>query len=253
MWLIQIGSATSVELVEVAVIVVMALVIISLGVRLTPLTSKPSRLIVALHLLLLVPMVLAISPVYTFVDGWLGGLSLANLLSHLLFATLGWMAARLISRPLNHSRQRPAVLGAWVLAVGLIGTTVTYLGMPVTTSSRGLDIYHTHPLFPVYWTFTYVTFLVPSLWLVPRLRRALMTVGFQSLRVPFAGMLTSFVMVWPVVVMYYVGSWWPATIPLRELCVVVAGCAMMFGFLTLPLSGKKAQVHRAGSHAPSRS
>ncbi|MBD2766246.1 hypothetical protein IEE91_13845 [Kocuria sp. cx-455] len=241
------------ELVEVAVIVVMVLVIISLGVRLTPLSSKPSRLIVALHLLLLVPMVLAISPVYLLVDGWLGGLSLANLLSHLLFVILGWMAARLISRPLNSSRQSSALLGAWVLAVGLIGTTVTYLVMPVTTSSRGLDTYHTHPLFPVYWTFTYVTFLVPSLWLVPRLRHALTITGFRSLRVPFAGMLTSFVMVWPVVAMYYVGSWWPEAIPLRELCVAVAGCAMMFGFLTLPLSGKKAQVHRTGSHAPSHS
>lgn len=239
------------ELVELAAIVVMALVIISLGVRLTPLTPRPSGLILTLHLLLMLTMVLALSPVYALVDGWLGGFNLTNLLNHLLFATIGWLTARLISRPLNFSKERPAQLGGWVLAVGLIGATVTYLGLPVTTSSRGLDIYNAHPLYPIYWTFTYVTFLVPSLWLVPRLRQALLIGGYRSLKVPFAAMLTSFVLVWPAVMMYYIGSWWPQTIPLRELFVALAGCAMMVGFLTLPLSRKKGKISRTGSYAPS--
>ena len=239
------------EVVEFAAIAVMALVIISLGIRLTPLTPRPSGLILALHLLLMLTMVLALSPVYTLVDGWLGGFSLTNLLNHLLFATVGWLTARLISRPLNFSKDRTAQLGGWVLVVGLIGTTVAYLGLPVTTTSRGLDTYNAYLLYPVYWTFTYLTFLVPSLWLVPRLRHALLLDGYRSLKLPFAAMLTSFVLVWPVVAMYYIGSWWPQTIPLRELFVALAGCAMMVGFLSLPLSGKKGQVGRARSYATS--
>lgn len=237
------------ELAEFVVLAVMALVIISLGVRLTPLTPRPSRLIVVIHLLLLPTMLLGLSPVYALVDRWLGGMSLANLLTHLLFATIGWVAARLIARPLSRRGEHPRRLGLWVQIVGLLGTTATYIAMPITTSSRGLDGYNGHPLYPVYWTFTYFTFLVPSLWLIPRLRQALIIGGYRPLRLAFAAMLTSFVMVWPVVVLYYLGSWWPSLIPLRELCVAVAGCAMMIGFLSLPLSGKKRQVARAHRHS----
>lgn len=239
------------ELVEIVNVVVMSVVFLSLGVRLTPLTPKPSGLIIAIHVVLIFTMIMGLSPVYNRVDAWLGGISLANVLTHSLFAGAAWMVSRLIGRSLKTPEEHPVWLRGWVLVAAILGIVTLYFSLDVEVTSRGLDHYNGVVFYPLYWTATYLPFLVSSVWLVPRLWKAIRTRGYRRVRIPYIALLTCYLSVWPTVTMYFLASWWPSIIPLREAFVIFSGVSIMLGFLTLPFSGKKGKVGRRRRHPTS--
>lgn len=146
----------------VALLVATVLVVFSAIRTPTAIRGRNRPLWIA-HILMIVCLVFAITPVYLFVDALLGNSNLANLLSHLLFGLIFYFGCQHvavgIARPdlatLIASKASKLALG--VLSIIMVST---FLGASLAGSSMGLNAYRGDWLVAAYKS---VSFIYPML------------------------------------------------------------------------------------------
>lgn len=153
----------------VALSLAVAFSVASIGRVASVINGRGSPRVLWAHLAMVLVLWLAVPPVYTFLDGILGGQNWANLISHLAFApVIYWGGANVAlaigAKPVAdhiHFTDRWVLLGCSVLII------VPFLIADVPSSSMGLDGYLNQPAVVLYKA---ASFIFPA-WVAIRLVR----------------------------------------------------------------------------------
>lgn len=166
------------------------------------------------HVLIVISLLLAVTPIYSVVDGALGNGNVANLLSHLLFGLVFCFGCQHVA--LGAGRPDLASLIAskksWLILGGLSGLIIwTFFLADVDTSSMGLNAFRGEWPVAAYKAFSFAYPMLCSLLLVGPLYReanSYVVPGIQRIAMWF--LCVGFSLVIPVPFMHAAEFWLPA-------------------------------------------
>lgn len=158
-------------------------VVLALGVLLAALTvarapgalrgHNPNMFIA--HALITVVVLLTVDPVYLAVDTFLGGVNVANYLSHLCFPLIFLLGGRQVARSLGEPslvRRVSGPAGVAIICLSLAGMTASFIAAGPMPTSMGLNDYRDSPAVILYKVFSYVYCAWVGLSVGPPLLRA---------------------------------------------------------------------------------
>ncbi|XKH58681.1 hypothetical protein LG293_16665 (plasmid) [Citricoccus nitrophenolicus] len=126
------------------------------------------------HAMITVVVLLSVSPIYHSVDSVMGGVNLANLLSHLCFPLIflfgGLQIARSVDRP-DIARKVAGAPGLIVAGVSLAAIIGTFAAIGVEPTSMGLNSERGNPWLILYKVSSYVYCTWVAAWVTPPLLR----------------------------------------------------------------------------------
>lgn len=173
-----------------------------------------NRLLWVAHILIVVCLLLAITPVYSFVDGLLGQANWANLLSHLLFGLVLYFGCQHVALGISRPDLTALIVGkiSWFLLI-IVSTlmVITFVLADIPSSSMGLNAYRGEAMVIAYKSLSFLYPMLCSLVLLgPLFREATGSLLPLGQRVAFWFLGIGFSLVVPVPFIHLAEFWFPS-------------------------------------------
>ncbi len=223
-----------------ALVIALALGILALT-RTSSAIAGRNRPLWTAHILIVICLLLAVTPIYSTVDGLLGKTNLTNLLSHLLFGLLFYFGCQHVAfgagRPDLAARiaGRKSLLVLAALSVLIIGT---FFLADLRASSMGLNAYSGEGAVAAYKSLSFMYPMLCSLLLIkPLYREATASFSQGPQRMAMWFLCIGFTLVVPVPFIHAAEFWIPALRGWEDLflytAILLVALGPMIAFLEL--------------------